>query len=209
MSIWLRFNKQFWSLSFALVTGGAGCIALTVLYALIDIPWPVCAGCTHTSDGTESRRPLSTKHGKRSGGGGDDSYGTVRLSPPELTQHERKECCDGVECRGSTFWNASLQPWLYLGMNPIAVFIGMVALEIILLDSAPKVDCHGCDKWIEANYPGLSSQSMTVWNWLYWKGTAPWTDDRKGASMFVATVHVVLWTVVSGLMYAKRIFLKL
>ncbi len=97
-----------------------------------------------------------------------------------------------------------LQPFVWLGMNPIAVFIGMVALEIILLDSAPKVTCWGCEQWLD----GMSDR-MTVWDWIYWKGFVSWIPDRYGASMVVASLHVLLWEVVAGLMYWRRIFLKL
>jgi predicted acyltransferase len=121
------------------------------------------------------------------------------------------ECCDALsECAcdartAGCMANGCLAPIQWLGMNPLAVFIGMIVVEIFLIDTPGYVQCWGC-----AGLPADQSLGLTtVWDYIYWKGFWPWAGDPRGASMLVAVLHLVLWTVVAGILYARKIFIKL
>jgi len=139
-SIWIPFNKQLWSLSFACFTAGVGVLLLALCYYLIDFMFPNAKLIRTTS-----------------------------------------------------------KPFIWLGSNPLAIFIGMIGLEIILMDwvSSP---------WAHINYNGTE---VSAWTWLYWNGFQSWIKNEDLASLLFAWTHLFLWTLVAGLLYWKKLFFKL
>ncbi len=98
------------------------------------------------------------------------------------------------------FLDRSLQWLVWLGSNPLIVFVGMIAIEILLIDTVPKQDFTP---------PDGSSSSVTVWNYIFWKGFASWISDYYFASFFVGVLWLVFWTLVCWVMYVKEWFVKL
>jgi predicted acyltransferase len=97
-----------------------------------------------------------------------------------------------------------LAPLIWLGRNPAVVFIGMVALEILLLDTL-KFSCT----------PGSSPEcdaatgKKSAWGVIYWKAFASWIGDNAYASSAVGLAHLVFWTLLSALLFRANIFISL
>jgi predicted acyltransferase len=106
-----------------------------------------------------------------------------------------KTCCSGTTtqiafahaCRAVDV--ALLRPLVWLGRNPAFIFIAMVALEVLLMDT---LKLHGEPIW-------------TLW----YKGFAPGKIGPQLASSCVALVTLVLWTTVAGVMHHYKFFVTL
>lgn len=91
------------------------------------------------------------------------------------------------------------KPFLWLGSNPLVIFMSMVFLEIILLDwVAPP--------WAKIHRDG---EEISGWLWIYYNIFASWIKPKNFASLMVSFVHLALWLAVSGIMYWKNVFIKL
>jgi len=106
---------------------------------------------------------------------------------------------DVMRWKSSKFIQIPIKPLIWLGTNPLAVFIGMVFVEIVLL------------RWITSPWVLIwhEQQTVSAWIWIYWNLFQVWIHDEKLASLLVATVHLLLWITVAGIMHRKKIFLKL
>eukprot|EP01027_Heterolobosea_sp_BB2_P026307 GEZU01040493.1.p1 GENE.GEZU01040493.1~~GEZU01040493.1.p1 ORF type:complete len:139 (+),score=40.32 GEZU01040493.1:374-790(+) len=93
------------------------------------------------------------------------------------------------------FHDYLLRPLIWIGMNPMAIFILMVGLEIILMDT------------VKFTWRGQSGTSL--WLWIYWEVYASWIKPLEFASLMVAFTHVVLWVVVAFALYRNKLFLKI
>lgn len=85
--------------------------------------------------------------------------------------------------------NAAIQPLIWMGMNPLAIFVLMIFLEILLLDTI---------HWNGDN----------LWNRIYWDVFQSWIVQKELASLVVSFVHVGLWVLFAWGMYTKKWFIK-
>lgn len=86
-------------------------------------------------------------------------------------------------------------PFIWLGRNPAVVFIGMVAFEIVLLDSVKLDD-------------GANGR-VSLWEYIYEHGFATWMGDNQFTSSFIGLLHLALWVAVSGVLHHFQIFVVL
>jgi heparan-alpha-glucosaminide N-acetyltransferase len=77
------------------------------------------------------------------------------------------------------------RPLVWLGSNPLLIFVLMVWLEIILLDWS--------DAW------------SSVWDWYY----PHISSNPQFASLLVSLTHAVVWTAFAGILFRQRWFVKL
>jgi predicted acyltransferase len=82
------------------------------------------------------------------------------------------------------------RPFIWLGRNPLFVFIFMDLLAIIMI------------KLIIFN-------EKSIWSWFYHYVFSSWISDHQVCSVVFACFFLVLWTLVSGLLYRKKIFIRL
>jgi hypothetical protein len=89
-------------------------------------------------------------------------------------------------------------PLRWLGRNPALVFIGMVALEILLMDTlhmswkADGVLHHG-----------------SAWDYCYSQGFARPLGAARAASSLFATLHLLLWVSLAGLLDRAKVYITL
>lgn len=86
--------------------------------------------------------------------------------------------------------NIIVKPFIWLGRNPLAIFVLMDALAIILI------------KYIIIN-------EKSAWAHFYHYVFASWISNSEVASTIYALFFVILWTVVAGLLYRFKIFIRL
>jgi predicted acyltransferase len=126
--------------------------------------------------------------------GGDAGERVPRRDDAEMKDDGAKTSCFRYT------WQAMLAPFIWLGVNAFAVFTGMVALEILLLDTI-QVGCveEGC------------SGTINAWTYVYeaWALKAVGANSETLASTLVALAHTLLWIVIAGVMYKCKIVVKL
>ena len=83
-----------------------------------------------------------------------------------------------------------LQPLVWLGRNPAFIFIAMVALEVLLMDT-------------------VKHDGTAVWTLWYEHGMRPDVIGAQAASSCVALVTLAFWTAVAGVMHYFKIFITL
>lgn len=90
-------------------------------------------------------------------------------------------------------WRRWIQPTLWYGVNAITVFFlsGLIARSLGLL----KVS-------------GADGKQVSVKDWLYHAFFTPFFTDPRNASLAGAITCVLIWLVVLGLMYRRRIIIK-
>lgn len=81
-------------------------------------------------------------------------------------------------------------PFIWLGRNPLAIFILMDVLAILLI------------KYIIID-------EKSAWAHFYHYVFASWIGNPEVASTVYACFYVVLWTLVAGLLFRKNIFVRL
>jgi hypothetical protein len=86
-------------------------------------------------------------------------------------------------------------PLLWLGSNPLFVFIAMDMLDILML------------RWVQV--VGYNGKQMYLWAHWYHSFAASWIKNPFLASSVFAFYHVLLWVIVTGYMYYKKIFVTL
>ena len=82
------------------------------------------------------------------------------------------------------------KPLVWLGRNPLFIFIGMIVLEILLMDV-------------------LQFNDSSAWSLIYTYAFASWIWNKAVASLLVSLIHTALWTVVAFVLYNKNIIIKL
>jgi predicted acyltransferase len=95
-----------------------------------------------------------------------------------------------VDVRGWKGWAA---PFLWLGRNAIAAFTLSALVAIVLL--AVRID-------------GPDGQPRSVWRAIYVTDFDRFADPRLGSLLF-ALAYLMVWIAVFGLLYRKRIFIKI
>jgi len=100
---------------------------------------------------------------------------------------------DIAEWKDRPFFQKIINPFMWLGMNSIAIFVLMVALEIVLMDNI-HVHRHG--------------DRTSLWLWIYWEVFASWMP-KDLASFAVSLCHLGLWIGVAYGMFKKKIFVKI
>jgi predicted acyltransferase len=87
--------------------------------------------------------------------------------------------------------SAITRPALWLGRNPLAVFVGMVWLEVFLI----------CNVKTASGEP--------VWNYIYEEGFSSWFHNPYWCSLLFSFAHLVLWVIIAGVLHRLRIFITL
>ncbi|TNV71840.1 hypothetical protein FGO68_gene2358 [Halteria grandinella] len=86
------------------------------------------------------------------------------------------------------------QPFLWLGMNPLFIFVAMIAFDNLLMNNIRfTFDGH---KW-------------NLWGFINEKGFASWMGNEYVASLTVSLLNLALWMLVAFILYRKKIFIKL
>jgi predicted acyltransferase len=86
--------------------------------------------------------------------------------------------------------NKIMSPFVWLGRNPLAIFVLMDALAIILI------------KYIIID-------EKSAWGHFYHYVFASWISNPQVASTIFSIFFVLLWTGVAGLLYRFKIFIRL
>jgi predicted acyltransferase len=94
-----------------------------------------------------------------------------------------------------------LTAWIWLGRNPAVIFIGMVALEILLLDSI-KVSC-------DTSEASCTGGKISAWALTFNKLFASWITNTAFASTVFALVHFALWTGIAAVLFRFRVFVTM
>jgi predicted acyltransferase len=81
-------------------------------------------------------------------------------------------------------------PFLWLGMNPLAVFVMMDLVAIFMI------------KYIEV-------EGKSLWSAFYKSCFTPWIDDPQLCSSIFAVFFLIVWTIFAGVLYRLKIFVKL
>ena len=126
-----------------------------------------------------------------------DSGVVLMLTPAACCGCDCWTSCCGGRCAESAFmWACKvvdvvlLQPLVWLGRNPAFIFIAMVALEVLLMDT-------------------LKHDGTAVWTQWYKHGMRPDVIGAQAASSCVALVTLVFWTAVAGVMHYFKLFITL
>ena len=82
-----------------------------------------------------------------------------------------------------------LAPLKWVGMNPLAVYVGSMIFEVLTSNFAIK--------------------GQTPWLWAYWYVFVPISPSADIASLYVAIANVLGWMAVAGILYRAGIFIKL
>ena len=98
-------------------------------------------------------------------------------------------CVYGVDIQR---WTAWFVPFLWLGRNAIALFVGSVLSTLLLL--AVKL-------------PGADGTSHSLYATIFHTVFDHFTDARLGSMLF-ALAFLLFWIAIAGLLYRGRIFLK-
>lgn len=86
--------------------------------------------------------------------------------------------------------NIILRPFIWLGRNPLAVFVLMIAVDIFMI------------KYIFIN-------DKSLWAQFYHYVFASWITNREVCSTVFSMFWVVLWTLFTGVLYRFKIFIRL
>eukprot|EP01028_Stygiella_incarcerata_P014190 TRINITY_DN916_c0_g1_i1.p1 TRINITY_DN916_c0_g1~~TRINITY_DN916_c0_g1_i1.p1 ORF type:complete len:490 (-),score=85.76 TRINITY_DN916_c0_g1_i1:5-1474(-) len=81
------------------------------------------------------------------------------------------------------------QPCVWLGRNPLLVFLGMVFIEVVMLDN-------------------IHIGNRSLWKWTYDEAYASWIGDKTLASFLFAFTHLIIWTAISGILHWKKWYFK-
>jgi len=99
-----------------------------------------------------------------------------------------------IEMRGWRQWSA---PFVWYGRNAItAFFLSSLAARLMVHIRVLMTQTDG------------SEQMVTLKSWLFETIFAPWTAPKNASLMYALSV-VVVWATICGLMYRRRIFLKI
>ena len=120
-----------------------------------------------------------------------DMSGELRASDPSDSVWRR---AGGRAYRGALDWLR------WHGRNPLVVFVGMVGLEILLLDSIKTPEYDGS---------GSARVQVSSWLYLYRVSIASWMGANAWASSAWALLHVGLWTAIVRALDARKKYITL
>jgi predicted acyltransferase len=86
--------------------------------------------------------------------------------------------------------NITIRPFLWLGRNPLFVFVFMDLLAIIMI------------KYIIID-------DKSIWSWFYKYCFREWIDNDNVASVVFACFFLALWMAAAAVLYWKKIFIRL
>jgi hypothetical protein len=98
---------------------------------------------------------------------------------------QKQSTCSSSSCLEKLF-----QPCVWLGRNPLLVFLGMVFVEVVMLDN-------------------VHIDGRSLWKWTYDEAYASWIGDKTLASFLFAFTHLVIWTAISGILHWRKWYFKL
>lgn len=102
-----------------------------------------------------------------------------------------------LRARAATM-SASWRCLEWLGRNPLAVFVGMVFLEVVMICNVKVHSAHNAD-----------GSPMTLYDYCYQKGFASWISSPTVASLCFSLAHLVFWTATAGVLHWRRIFITM
>ena len=87
-----------------------------------------------------------------------------------------------------------IQPFLWLGMNPLFIFVAMIFFDNMLMNN------------IKFTYDG---HLYNVWGFINEKGFNSWIGNEYVSSLVVSVLNLALWMLVAYVLYRNKIFIKL
>jgi predicted acyltransferase len=114
-----------------------------------------------------------------------------------------------VVCLGAVYWLIDLrrvrgvwdQPWVWLGMNPLVAYCGsqvmFIALQILYIGTPPN----------HTHLIAVITNTLFGANWEVIEVTN-WHNTRWPALIW-ALICLSFWTMITGLMYRRRLFVKI
>ena len=87
-----------------------------------------------------------------------------------------------------------VKPALWLGMNPLFIFVAMIAFDNVLMNN------------IKFKYNG---KDTNVWNYIDNQLFNSWIKQPYVSSLIVSFLNLFLWLAVAYILYIKKIFIKL
>jgi len=87
-----------------------------------------------------------------------------------------------------------IKPTLWLGMNPLFIFVAMIAFDNLLMNN------------IKFTYNG---KKTNVWNFIDKQLFDSWIKQPYVSSVIVSFLNLFLWLAVAYVLYIKKIFIKL
>lgn len=86
-------------------------------------------------------------------------------------------------------------PFLWLGLNPLFIFVAMIAYGNLLMNN------------IKFNLS--DGHRYSLWSWINEKMFNSWIKNEYVSSVIVSLLNLALWMLVAWLLYRKKIFIKL
>ena len=90
--------------------------------------------------------------------------------------------------------NYVIQPFLWLGMNPLFIFVAMIAFDNLLMNN------------IKFDYQG---RTINVWSFIENQMFNSWIKQPYVSSVIVSLLNLALWLGVACILFKKKIFIKL
>ena len=90
--------------------------------------------------------------------------------------------------------NYVIQPFLWLGMNPLFIFVAMIAFDNLLMNNI-KFDYNG--------------RRTNVWGFIQNHIFNSWINQAYVSSLIVSLLNLALWMGVACVLFKKKIFIKL
>jgi len=87
------------------------------------------------------------------------------------------------------------QPFLWLGMNPLFIFVAMIFADNLLMNNITYV------------YP--DGHRSSLWGLLYKRLFTSWISNEYVASALFSFVNLLVWLAVAWSLYRRKIFIKL
>lgn len=89
-------------------------------------------------------------------------------------------------------------PFLWLGMNPLFIFVAMIFFDNILMNNI---------QW--KSDPALATNDVSVWSFLNDEALNSWIHNQYVSSLIFSALNLALWLAVAYILYRKKIFIKL
>lgn len=87
-----------------------------------------------------------------------------------------------------------IKPFLWLGMNPLFIFVAMIFFDNILMNNIHFY---------------VGEKRWSLWGWINEKMFNSWIGNEYVSSLAVSILNLALWMAVAYLLYRKKIFIKL
>ncbi len=86
-------------------------------------------------------------------------------------------------------------PFLWLGMNPLFIFVAMIFADNLVMNNISYVDPNG--------------KKSSLWGLLYVDLFLSWIGNEYVASLLFSFVNLLLWLLAAYALYKRKIFIKL